>query len=319
MGNRQEDNSEREKRRRGDFDSTGLQDKDKIAFSQSPHILIVSGLSGAGKTVALRALEDIGYFCIDNLPVTLIEPFLSTVEIEKNVKKIGIVMDIRDKAFVPHAYNILSFLKVKYRIEIIFLEAERDVMLRRYKETRRPHPISIRGEISLEDAIEEERQMLSIMRESADKIIDTSNYTPHQLRHLIISTYGDVEEGKGIRILIITFGYKFGVPQNIDLLFDVRFLPNPYFIPELKPLKGTEPVVYDFVMKHNETKEFLGHVNRLMDFLLPHYIKEGRTYLVIGIGCTGGMHRSPAVAMEISKHIEKMHGMKPNIIHRDME
>lgn len=284
------------------------------------YVVIVSGLSGAGKTVALRALEDIGYFCIDNLPVTLIEPFLSTIKTEKDIEKIGIGVDIREKAFLSDAYNILSSLKGLHRIEILFLEAEKDVMLRRYKETRRPHPmLSICGEMSIEAAIEEEREMLSVIRDAADKIIETSNYTPHQLRHLITSTYGNIEETQGINISIISFGYKFGVPQNVDLLFDVRFLPNPHFIPELKPLKGTDSVVYDFVMKNNETKEFLGHITRLIDFLLPHYIKEGRTYLVMGIGCTGGRHRSPAIVEEISKYIKEKHGIKSNVIHRDME
>lgn len=282
-------------------------------------IVIISGLSGAGKTVALRALEDIGYFCIDNLPVTLIEPFLSTIKTKQDIEKIGIGVDIREKEFLSDAYNILSSLKGQYRIEILFLEAEKDVMLRRYKETRRPHPmLSIRGEMSIEAAIEEEREMLSVMRDAADKIIDTSNYTPHQLRHLITSIYGNIEKDRGINISIISFGYKFGVPQNVDILFDVRFLPNPYFIPELKPLKGTNPVVYDFVMKNNETKEFLSHITGLIDFLLPHYIREGRTYLVIGIGCTGGMHRSPAIVEEISQYIKEKHGIKPSVIHRDM-
>lgn len=291
-----------------------------LAYALSPYVVIVSGLSGAGKTVALRALEDLGYFCIDNLPVTLIEPFLSTIKTKQDIEKIGIGVDIREKAFFSGAYNILSFLKGQYRIEILFLEAEKDVMIRRYRETRRPHPmLSIRGEMDIEAAIEEERTLLSVIRDAADKIIDTSNYTPHQLRHLITSTYGNIEEDRGINISIISFGYKFGVPQNVDLLFDVRFLPNPYFIPELKPRKGTDPVVYDFVMKNNETKEFLGHITRLIDFLMPHYIREGRAYLVIGIGCTGGMHRSPAIVEEISKYIKEKHGIKPNVIHRDME
>jgi len=157
-------------------------------------VVIVSGLSGAGKTVALRALEDLGYFCIDNLPVTLIEPFLSTIKTKQDIEKIGIGVDIREKEFLSDAYNILSFLEGQYRIEILFLEAEKDVMLRRYKETRRPHPmLSIRGEMSIEAAIEEERMLLSVIRDAADKIIDTSSYTPHQLRYLITSMYGNID------------------------------------------------------------------------------------------------------------------------------
>lgn len=291
-----------------------------IANSLSPHVVIVSGLSGAGKTVALRALEDIGYFCIDNLPVTLIEPFLSIIENKQNIEKIGISVDIRERGFLSDVYHILSSLKRHYNIEILFLEAEKEVIIRRYKETRRPHPmLSIIGGTNIESAIEEEMSLLSVIREAADKIIDTSNYTPHQLRHIISSTYGTVDENERINISLVSFGYKFGVPQNADLLFDVRFLPNPYFIAELKPLKGTDSAVYDFVMKNDETKEFLGNINRLMDFLIPRYIKEGRTYLVIGVGCTGGRHRSPAIVLEIAQHIYEKHGIKPNVIHRDME
>jgi UPF0042 nucleotide-binding protein len=173
--------------------------------------------------------------------------------------------------------------------------------------------------MSMEAAVEEERMLLSVIRDAADKIIDTSNYTPHQLRYLITSMYGNVIETQAINISLISFGYKFGVPQNVDLLFDVRFLPNPYFIPELKLLKGTDNAVYEFVLKKDETREFLEHIKRLMDFLIPHYIKEGRAYLVTGIGCTGGRHRSPAIVEEISQYINKRHGIKPNVIHRDME
>ncbi|MFO0752628.1 MAG: RNase adapter RapZ [Thermodesulfovibrionales bacterium] len=283
-------------------------------------VVIVSGLSGAGKTVALRALEDIGYFCIDNLPVTLIEPFLSTISSGENIKRIGIGVDIREKEFLSDVYRILSALKSRYRIEILFLEAERDVMVRRYKETRRPHPIlSLHGEMGMEAAIEAERGLLSGIRSAADRIIDTSNYTPHQLRHLIISTHGAPGAGQRLSLSLISFGFKYGVPQDIDLLFDVRFLPNPYFIPELKPFRGVDGPVSDFVLKRGETKEFLSHITALLDFLLPHYIQEGRSYLVIGIGCTGGRHRSPALVEELARHILLKHEMKPATVHRDME
>ncbi|GER93917.1 RNase adaptor protein RapZ [hot springs metagenome] len=311
MGNRQEVKNK----------EMGIEDQNisPAAYSPSPYVVIVSGLSGAGKTVALRALEDIGFFCIDNLPVTLIESFLSTIKTKQSMEKIGISIDIREKEFLSDVYNILSSIKDRYKIEILFLEAEKNVMLRRYKETRRPHPVlSMRGEMDIETAIEEEITLLSVIRDAADRIIDTSTYTPHQLRHLITSLYGSLTEKQAVNISLISFGYKFGVPQNVDILFDVRFLPNPYFIPELKALKGTDPVVYDFVIKKKETKEFLSHITGLIDFLLPHYIREGRTYLVVGIGCTGGMHRSPAIVEEISKHIDKKHGIKSYVIHRDM-
>lgn len=282
-------------------------------------VVVVSGLSGAGKTVALRALEDIGYFCIDNLPVTLIEPFLSTIKTGESIKKIGIGVDIREKFFLADVYHILSALKRHYNIKVLFLEAEKEVMVRRYKETRRPHPmVSLSGEMSIEAAIEEEMTYLSGMREAADRIVDTSTYTPHQLRHLIISTHGNNETAQGLTVSIISFGFKYGVPADIDLLFDVRFLPNPYFVPELKALRGTDAVVADFVLKRDETREFLSRLTALIDFLMPHYIREGRSYLVIGMGCTGGRHRSPAVVEEIAQHIRMKHGLEPTITHRDI-
>lgn len=283
-------------------------------------VIIVSGLSGAGKTVALRALEDSGYFCIDNLPVILIGPFLSTIRSAKNISGVGIGVDIREKEFLSDAYRILSVLKDEYRIEILFLEADLDVMVRRYKETRRPHPmLSHQPGKGIEKAIEEEKGLLSVVRDAADKIIDTSNYTPHRLRYMITSTYGNARTSQGLSISVMSFGFKYGVPQTVDLLFDVRFLPNPYFIPDLSPLKGTDAAVSDFVFGQEETKEFMKRIGSLLDFLIPLYIREGRTYLVIGIGCTGGRHRSPAIVEYLSQYIGRTHKLEATVIHRDME
>lgn len=283
-------------------------------------VIILSGLSGAGKTVALRALEDGGYFCIDNLPLTLIDPLLSTLKERENIKGVGIGVDVREKEFLTDAYQIFSDLKRKYKVEILFLEAEEGVIIRRYKETRRPHPMfSLYGEGDLPRAIEEEKALLSPVRDASDRIIDTSILTPHQLRHTIISAYGTMEETQPLNLSIISFGYKFGVPQNLDLLFDVRFLPNPNFIPELKPLKGTDTSVSGFVLQNEETGKFLAHLKGLIDFLIPQYIKEARPYLTIGIGCTGGRHRSPAIAEELSRYIKERHNLLPKVVHRDME
>ena len=283
-------------------------------------VIIVSGLSGAGKTVALRALEDSGYFCIDNLPVVLIGPFLHTISSSINISGVGIGVDIREKEFLADAYRILSVLRDEYRIEILFLEADLDVMVRRYKETRRPHPmLSRQPGKGIEKAIEEEKGLLSVVRDAADKIIDTSNYTPHQLRYMITSTYGNAGTSQGLSISVMSFGFKYGVPQTVDLLFDVRFLPNPYFIPDLSPLKGTDTAVSDFVFGQQETKEFMRHIGSLLDFLMPLYIREGRTYLVIGIGCTGGRHRSPAIVEYLSQYIGRTHKLEATVIHRDME
>lgn len=281
-------------------------------------IVIITGLSGAGKTVALRSLEDIGFFCVDNLPLTLLETFLSTIN--SRLGKIAVGVDIREGAYLPDLYALLSVLKDKYKVKILFFEADKEVLIRRYKETRRPHPlVFLKGQISLEEAIREEESLLFTIRDAADKIIDTSNYSPHQLRKYITINYGIDAAGKGLSILLMSFGFKYGVPENLDLLFDVRFLPNPYFVPELKSLKGTDIEVSEFVLKQAETVEFLVHVTTLLDFLLPKYINEGRSYLVIGLGCTGGRHRSPAIAEEIFKHINRTHNINLEIVHRDIE
>jgi len=286
--------------------------------SANIELIIISGLSGSGKTVALRTLEDTGYFCVDNLPIKLLDTFLSTVK--SKFEKIGVGVDIREGEPLHYVYSLLSVLKEKYNVQILFFEADKKVLVRRYKETRRPHPLHYqRKTMSLEDAIEEEKDLLVEIRNASDKIIDTSNYSPHQLRRLITLFYGPKDATKGLSVLLISFGFKYGVPENIDLLFDVRFLPNPYFIPELKSLKGTDVDVSDFVLKKVETREFLGHITNLLDFLLPLYINEGRSYLAVAIGCTGGRHRSPAIVEEICRHIQRVHKIKPEILHRDMD
>lgn len=279
-----------------------------------PTIVIITGLSGSGKTIALRALEDKGFFCVDNLPPQLINSF---TEIEREIaKKIAISIDIREKEFLHKIEESLLPLRKKYNIEILFLEAETDVLIRRFKETRRPHPLST-DVISIESAIEMEVRLLKPLRGISDRIIDTSSSTPHQLRHLITTLYTEIAPADTISLTLISFGYKFGIPNNVDLLFDVRFLPNPYFMPELKELKGTDIAVKDFVLGIPETKEFIKRFSSLMDFLIPLYIKEGRAYLTLGIGCTGGRHRSPVITEAVAELMKK----KPlhiNIIHRDM-
>lgn len=281
-------------------------------------IVIITGLSGSGKTVALRSLEDMGFFCIDNLPVKLLDTFFSSLN--SNVNRIAIGIDIREGEYLSDMYNLLSFLKDKHKVQILFFEANKDVLIRRYKETRRPHPLAaLRGAENLEDAIEEEQRLLLPIKDASDKIIDTSHYSPHQLRKFVSLLYETKSSDQSFSVLLMTFGYKYGIPQNIDLLFDVRFLPNPYFIPELKQLKGTEKIVADFVLQHKETEDFLGHLKALLDFLIPQYISEGRAYLVIGIGCTGGRHRSPVIAEVIARHLIKFQNIRPEIVHRDME
>jgi RNase adapter protein RapZ len=282
-------------------------------IQKSPLIVIITGLSGSGKTVALRALEDAGFFCVDNLPVALIDSFASEISKNSGIKKMGIGIDIREKGFLSDIDHVLLLLKKKYRTEILFLEAEQDVLLRRFKETRRPHPL----EGNIEDAIRTERERLNILREAADRIIDTSSFTPHQLRRFITGFYSKQTGRKAMTVVLISFGFKFGAPQNIDLLFDVRFLPNPHFIPALKPFRGTDKAVSDFVLKNKTTKAYMNKIKALIDFLIPHYIKEGRAYLTIGIGCTGGKHRSPAIVEKLKGSLKK-HPVDLSIVHRDL-
>jgi UPF0042 nucleotide-binding protein len=278
-----------------------------------PIIVIITGLSGSGKTVALRALEDSGFFCVDNLPVPLIDSLVSIVSRDVDIKKIGIGIDIREKGLFSEIGDALKILKNKYRTEILFFEAEKDVLVRRFKETRRPHPLG--GNI--EEAIPAERERLLPLREAADRILDTSSYTPHQLRQLVTSLY-KIQIGKGkMTVVLISFGFKFGVPQNVDLLFDARFLPNPNFVPELRPLRGTDKKVSDYVFRHKTAKAYINKIEEFVDFLIPLYISEGRSYLTIGIGCTGGNHRSPAIVEKLVRHLNR-HPIDLSIVHRDL-
>lgn len=278
-----------------------------------PIIVIITGLSGSGKTVALRALEDSDFYCVDNLPITLIDSFVSEASKDREIRKIGIGIDIREKGFLSDVNSVLKILRDKYRTEILFLEAERDVLIRRFKETRRPHPLGW----NIEEAIQTEKGRLTPLREAADRIVDTSSFTPHQLRQFISSLYKIQTGKKAMTVVLISFGFKLGTPQNIDLLFDARFLPNPNFIPELKLLKGTDKAVSDYVFKHRTAKAYVKKIKEFIDFLIPLYIKEGRSYLTIGIGCTGGNHRSPAIVEKLKRYIKK-HPIDLSIVHRDL-
>jgi UPF0042 nucleotide-binding protein len=282
-----------------------------------PDILIITGLSGSGKTVALRALEDSGYVCVDNLPPQLIDPFASTITEKGNVRRIAIGIDVREKEFLPGLVSALQPLRDKYSINILFLEAEKDTLLRRFKETRRPHPLVVREIDDVQAAIATEKELLAPLRENADRIVDTSSFTPHQLREHMISLFGGRTGAKGMNVTLISFGFKFGVPQNIDLLFDVRFLPNPHFVPELKDMNGTDGPVRDFVLEKPESREFIEKLSNMLNFLIPLYEKEGKSYLTVGIGCTGGRHRSPAITDKAASLITHK-PLNMYIVHRDM-
>ena len=281
-----------------------------------PSIVVITGLSGSGKTVALRAIEDIGFFCVENLPPQLIEQFVSTVAEKGPRDRIAIGIDIRERDFLPAVDSVLNLLRKKYSVNILFLEAEKNTLIRRFKETRRPHPLLSPGQADMEQAISEEKRLLRTLRGNADRIVDTSSFTPHQLREFIFSLYGQQARGD-MDLTLISFGYKFGIPQNIDLLFDVRFLPNPHFVPGLKKLKGTDAAVRKFIFEKPQTEKFIKKLLGLLNFLLPLYKKEGKTYLTVGIGCTAGRHRSPAIAEKVASLI-KQKRIGINLVHRDM-
>jgi len=278
-----------------------------------PIIVILTGLSGSGKTVALRALEDCGFFCVDNLPIALIDSFASIISRNREIRKIGIGIDIREKGSLSEIKDVLKTLRKKYQTQVLFIEAEKDVLMRRFRETRRPHPLG--GNI--DEAIHMEKERLAPLKDVADRVVDSSSFTPHQLRQLITSFYGLQTGRKAMTVVLISFGFKFGAPQNIDLLFDARFLPNPNFVPELKPLRGTDRQVADYVLKNATTRAYVKKIQEFIDFLIPHYIKEGRSYLTIGIGCTGGNHRSPAIAEKLQSHL-KRHPIDLSVVHRDL-
>ncbi|RJQ15338.1 MAG: RNase adapter RapZ [Nitrospiraceae bacterium] len=276
--------------------------------------MFLTGLSGSGISIALNAFEDGGYFCVDNLPTTLIESFIDLCKKTPSISKVAIGVDIRERKFLTRFADTVAALRKSRKEEIIFLEASEDVLVRRFKETRRPHPL---GYKDLKKALRKEAQMLQPIRQLADRIIDTSNLSPHQLRKLIAKSFL-TREPDGMTIGLISFGYKYGIPLEADLLFDVRFLPNPFFIKELKDLPGTSAKVRKFVLAQPPTKEFLGKINPLLEYLVPLYRQEGKSYLTIGVGCTGGRHRSPVLVEEIRKNLVK-NNLKVSTVHRDLQ
>jgi UPF0042 nucleotide-binding protein len=277
------------------------------------HIVFITGLSGSGKTVALRSLEDLDFFCVDNLPVSLVTALVSKISIDIRSRNIAVGIDVREKEFLSDIDSVIKTLGEAYTITILFLEAETDVLIRRFKETRRPHPLG--G--TLRDAIRSERRSLASLRKKADRIIETSSFTPHQLRKYISSITFPKRDSQELTVSLISFGFKYGAPDHIDLLFDVRFLPNPNFVPTLKHLTGTDKAVSRYVLKHRESKLFMLKIKDLLDFLLPQYVNEGRAYLSIAVGCTGGNHRSPAIIEAVAKHISKKN-REIIIVHRDI-
>lgn len=263
--------------------------------------VIITGLSGAGKSQAVHSFEDLGYFCIDNLPPMLIPKFAEVAaQSDGKINRIALVSDIRGGDFFSNLQEALQMLRgIGFDYEVLFLEADDEVLICRFKETRRRHPLASLGSIS--EGIKEERKLLSEIRGQADKIIDTSDFSPQQLKEEITTLYAQGSEEENILITLVAFGFKYGVPLDSDLVFDVRFLPNPHYVEHLRPLTGCDENVKEYVWKWSITHKFFQKLVDMVEFLVPCYIKEGKPQLVISIGCTGGKHRSVAIVNELEK------------------
>ncbi|ATW25894.1 RNase adapter RapZ [Candidatus Formimonas warabiya] len=279
-------------------------------------IEIITGMSGAGKSQVIHSLEDLGFYCVDNLPPTLIPKFTELISQSRGkMNKVALVMDIRGGEFFPALFEALSQLRSKeINYEIIFLEASNETLVRRFKETRRRHPLAPQGRIL--EGITQERIMLQELRGMADKIIDTSDLTNRQLKDQVLELFSENKQGQ-LSITIMSFGYKYGLPLDADLIIDVRFLPNPFYNETLRPFTGEHEQVKNFVLTHPVAKTFLRKYIGLLNFLIPHYAAEGKTHLVIAIGCTGGQHRSVTLANRIAKSLVRR-GYHVSISHRDI-
>ena len=284
--------------------------------SEEAQILLISGLSGSGKTHVLRALEDIGWLCVDNLPTVLIPRFADLVRESTGPRRAALVVDIRERDFLrqfPHVYRQLRGSKVK--VSLLFLEAAETALVRRFSETRRPHPLAF-NQPAIE-GIREEREALKPIRKMADHILDTTDYTVHQLRDYIKEHY-DLRAGASpLVVSVISFSYKYGVPAEADLVFDVRFLPNPNFVPRLKPLTGNHAAVVRFMKRQPDTAVFLRKLGALLGYVIPRYVREGKSYLTIAVGCTGGRHRSVMMANALGEAIARK-GYTVRVRHRDL-
>lgn len=281
------------------------------------NLLIITGMSGAGKTVAVQSLEDLGFFCVDNLPSQLIPKFAELIEqSEGKVGKVAVVIDLRGRRFFDSLIESIDALTAHPLIhyQILFLDASDQALVQRYKETRRRHPLSASG--SLLDGIQRERHMLEEMKGRAHQIIDTSQLKPSQLKEKLVARFSN-EEQSTLTVTFMSFGFKYGAPIDADLLFDVRFLPNPHYVESLRPLTGKQPDVYEYVLKWAETKQFLHKLIDMLTFLIPHYHREGKTQLIVGIGCTGGKHRSVAIAEYLQSHFADK--AETRVDHRDWE
>jgi UPF0042 nucleotide-binding protein len=280
--------------------------------------VIITGLSGAGRSFAIKCLEDLGYFCVDNLPTTLIPTFAELcTHSSRAMRLIALGVDIREGEYLSHLMETLAELRVQgHKPEVLFLEAADETLVRRYQETRRRHPLA--GDGSVLEGIRAERKALANLRESADRIIDTSGLSVHQLKERLVEGYGPQGTRDELTVSLMSFGFKHGAPYDADLVFDVRFLPNPHFVDRLKRLDGRDAAVEEFVMSFEESRTLLAKIEDLLRFLLPLYRREGKAYLTVALGCTGGRHRSVALVELLRRSLEGT-GAAPVVRHRDID
>jgi len=281
--------------------------------------VIVTGMSGGGKSTAQKMLEDLGFYCVDNLPVSLIEKFVELIAMPNSeISKVALGLDVRAGQSFEDVTEVLDQLKKKgYNFEILFMDANDTALVKRYKESRRVHPLSEDGRI--EEGIKKERRILEKIKKNADYVIDTSNLLTRELKSELDRIFVQNEEYNSLMVTVMSFGFKYGIPVDSDLVFDVRFLPNPYYIEELKPLTGNDKKVQDYVMNAPESEIFLQKLTDMTQFLLPNYVKEGKYRLVIAIGCTGGQHRSVTLANELYKRLQEEGQYSVKLYHRDLD
>jgi len=280
-------------------------------------IVIISGLSGSGKSAATRCFEDMGYFCVDNLPAQLIPVFAELCSKTDTIPRAALVVDVREGAFLQHFPEIFQRLRQgEHHVTLLFLEASDDALIRRFSESRRPHPLAVNQ--PLENGIRREREVLEGLKALADVVMDTSRYNVHELKKYLHDNFEDKRSAAGMVISLVSFGYKYGIPEESDLLFDTRFVQNPFFVNGLKHLTGRDKEVRDFLHAQPEYNEFFQKIGEILLFLIPRYLREGKTYLTISVGCTGGRHRSVAMAQELSDKLISQ-GYSIKTLHRDLE
>jgi UPF0042 nucleotide-binding protein len=278
------------------------------------HLVVITGMSGSGKASVLKAFEDLDYYCVDNLPIELIPRFADLAKQSGEIEKAALVADIREGGQLRRLPRIIQSLRKQLKTTVLFLEASDDALLRRFSETRRPHPLG--KDSTVKSALKKERRLLQPIRALADMVVDSSKFNVHELRSHVTAKFNTESGDKNILVSIVSFGYKAGVPNDADLVFDVRFLPNPHFIPAFRPYTGRHPQVAKYIRSFPQTQEFIDRISGLLIYLIPHYVREGKSYLTIGFGCTGGQHRSVLIGEEVKKRLAKA-GYRVKVLHRD--